>query len=175
MEDLLIFRPFDRSLFCQGNLEGPELLLKVLRGEQIDWQAIEERHMPSHMCQGCDTKQFKAEFSEGQWKRLGGRRYCKSCEKILSCSGDRKQCSKCEEWKNEECFDAKNWRQRLQDKICCYECGELRRCRGKCGELKSRKEFSTDEEWRQAGFTRKRGPSQGKWWKCVEYGQQLKL
>ena len=27
MEDLLIFRPFDRFLFNAGNLEGPELLL----------------------------------------------------------------------------------------------------------------------------------------------------
>ena len=49
-EDLLIYRPFDRELFAKGNLEGPELLLKVLRGEQIDWSAIEAKHMPSHMC-----------------------------------------------------------------------------------------------------------------------------
>ena len=69
MEDLLIFRPFDRALFNQGNLEGPELLLKVLRGEHIDWQAVEEKHMPSHMCAACDTKQFKAEFSEEQWRQ----------------------------------------------------------------------------------------------------------
>ena len=89
MEDLLIFRPFDRALFCQGNLEGPELLLKVLRGEQIDWQAFEEKHMPSHMCSGCDTKQFKAEFSECQWKRIEGKRYCQNCEKILSMNGAR--------------------------------------------------------------------------------------
>ena len=69
MEDLLIFRPFDRALFNQGNLEGPELLLKVLRGERIDWEAIEEKHLPSHMCAACDTKQFKAEFSEEQWRQ----------------------------------------------------------------------------------------------------------
>ena len=37
MEDLLIFRPFERNLFTQGNLEGPELLLRVLRGEAVDW------------------------------------------------------------------------------------------------------------------------------------------
>ena len=52
MEDLLIFRPFDRDLFEQGNLEGPELLLQVLRGESVDWKAVEEKHMPSNMCCG---------------------------------------------------------------------------------------------------------------------------
>ena len=76
-EDLLIFRPFDRSLFNQGNLEGPELLLKVLRGEPIDWDAVEAKHMPSHMCISCDRKHFKNDFSEGQWKRKDGKRYCR--------------------------------------------------------------------------------------------------
>ena len=53
MEDLLIFRPFDRNLFCQGNLEGPELLLKVLRGEHVDWEAVARRRcrMPRLMRQ----------------------------------------------------------------------------------------------------------------------------
>lgn len=52
-EDLLIYRPFDRELFTKGSLEGPELLLKVLRGEQVDWEAIEAKHMPSNMCAKC--------------------------------------------------------------------------------------------------------------------------
>ena len=43
-EDILIYRPFDRSLFTRGPLEGPELLLKSLRGEYVDWSAIEEIH-----------------------------------------------------------------------------------------------------------------------------------
>ena len=68
MENLLIFRPFDRDLFTQGNLEGPEILLRVLRGESIDWETVEQKHMPSNMCHNCNTKTFKAEFSEGQWK-----------------------------------------------------------------------------------------------------------
>jgi len=91
MEDLLIFRPFDRSLFNQGDLEGPNLLLKVLRGEKIDWQKIEEQHLPSHDCVNCGTKQFKTDFSEPQWKRKDSRRYCKNCEQALSGDGRRKQ------------------------------------------------------------------------------------
>ena len=48
MEDLLIFRPFDRALFNQGNLEGPELLLRVLRGEEVDTGQVlrEDRRQP---------------------------------------------------------------------------------------------------------------------------------
>ena len=109
MEDLLIFRPFDRELFNQGNLEGPELLLKVLRGEKIDSQTIEEKHMPSHICTGYDTKQFKLEFSELQWKRRKDRRYCKSCEYILSCGGARKQCNECLDWLSKESFSEDAW------------------------------------------------------------------
>ena len=92
-EDLLIFRPFDRALFCQGNLEGPELLLRVLRGEAVDWQAIEEKHMPSNMCHDCDTKTFKGEFSEAQWKRKDGKRICKNCERLLGHSSAKKNAS----------------------------------------------------------------------------------
>ena len=43
---LLIFRPFERELFTRGQQRGPELLLKHLRGENIDWEAIEEEYMP---------------------------------------------------------------------------------------------------------------------------------
>ena len=44
--DLLVFRPFSHELFTRGTLEGAELLLRVLRGEEIDWEAIEEKHTP---------------------------------------------------------------------------------------------------------------------------------
>ena len=34
-EDLLIYQPFGHSLFTQGPIDGPDLLLKVLRNEEI--------------------------------------------------------------------------------------------------------------------------------------------
>ena len=97
-EDLLIFRPFDRDLFNRGDLEGPLLLLKLLRGEPIDWDAIEAKHMPSHMCIGCDVKHFKADFSEKQWRRQQGTRYCKTCEQNLSENGTHTECFTCGHW-----------------------------------------------------------------------------
>ena len=55
-EDLLICRPFYLEIFQRGHLEGPQLHLKTLRGENTDWAAIESQHMPSHMCSGCGQK-----------------------------------------------------------------------------------------------------------------------
>ena len=44
--DLLIYRPFSAHPFQQGQRPGMDLLLKVWRGENIDWAAIELQHMP---------------------------------------------------------------------------------------------------------------------------------
>jgi hypothetical protein len=51
---LLIYRPFDRTLFAQGEREGPVLLLKHLRGEEINWKEIEDKYMPSRRCSSCN-------------------------------------------------------------------------------------------------------------------------
>ena len=40
-QDILIFRKFDRDLFMVGSPTGPSLLMRVLRGEAIDWKALE--------------------------------------------------------------------------------------------------------------------------------------
>jgi hypothetical protein len=45
--DLLIYRNFDREVFAKGEPEGPALLLKLLRGEDIDWKAVENKHTPN--------------------------------------------------------------------------------------------------------------------------------
>ena len=175
-EDLLIFRPFDRKLFNQGNQEGPDLLLRVLRGEVIDWEAIEAKHMPSYMCCGCETKQFKFEFSEQQLQRREGQRFCKPCEKILSCNGDRKQCCKCDEWKTEDRFEAKMWRPHFCKKRCCLQCAEVRECSG-CGENKP-KELFDDPEWQRAGWKQlkgRKGNTRGRCRVCTTEKPMLQL
>ena len=52
IHDLLMFRPFDREVFRQGSAEGPELLLRVLRGERISWDEIEKKYAPHAHCRG---------------------------------------------------------------------------------------------------------------------------
>ncbi len=49
-EDVLISREFAREIFAKGCLEGPTLLLKVLRGEHIDWKEIGKAHADEEMC-----------------------------------------------------------------------------------------------------------------------------
>ena len=102
-EDLLIYRPFAHDVFTTGPLEGPPLLLKVLRGDEIDWAAIEEKHMPRNICTGCEQTCFKNDFSEAQWKRKDERRFCQDCVKSLSRDGQRREChGDCKQWKAEE-------------------------------------------------------------------------
>ena len=36
----------------QGEPEGPSILLRKLRGEKIDWKAVEEKHTPKRRCKG---------------------------------------------------------------------------------------------------------------------------
>ena len=52
-EDLLIYRPFPLELFNRGQKSSMEILLSVLRGWNIDWQAIVDEYMPSKMCPQC--------------------------------------------------------------------------------------------------------------------------
>ena len=55
-EKLLIYRPFPRELFTQGVREGPDLVLHHLRGEKLDWAAIEAKHTPSKSCSECNFR-----------------------------------------------------------------------------------------------------------------------
>ena len=91
-EDLLIYRHFDVELFTQGELDGPSLLLKTLRGEEIDWAAIEAKHTPSCMCTGCGTRCFKDEFQPSQWARKDCVRYCKGCVHAKTQAGTPLEC-----------------------------------------------------------------------------------
>ena len=62
-EDLLIYRNFDREAFMQGEPEGPALLVRKLRGDKIDWAAIEEEQTPKRRCTGpCMLMRLKDEF-----------------------------------------------------------------------------------------------------------------
>ena len=49
-DGLLIYRPFERALFQRGPREGPELLLRVLRHDEVNWKEIDEKHTPQGYC-----------------------------------------------------------------------------------------------------------------------------
>ena len=59
--DLLIYRDFDWRVFAAGSAAGPSTLLKVLRGESIDWDALEAEYTPRRTCAGCAQERYKHE------------------------------------------------------------------------------------------------------------------
>ena len=68
--DLLVYRNFHRESFTQGDPEGPALLLRKLRGEAIDWEAVENKHTPKMRCHGPCLRAscLKDEFSASSGK-----------------------------------------------------------------------------------------------------------
>ena len=67
-DDVLILRPFPRWLFQRGMAsEGPDLLLKKLRGEAIDWATIREATRPCSTCKECQQVLPMDAFEQKQW------------------------------------------------------------------------------------------------------------
>ena len=66
-QSLLIYRPFPRKLFDRGIAEGPSILLQLLRGEDVNWKALEARYAPKAVCTGCRTSLFKKDYALQQW------------------------------------------------------------------------------------------------------------
>ena len=86
-DDLLIYRPFEHSLFTKDSLEGPTTLLKLLRGDAVNWKALEEKYTPQRKCAGCNFARFKTEYTTFQFKRQDGYHQCNDC--IEKKQGDR--------------------------------------------------------------------------------------
>ena len=102
--DLLVFRPFPRELFDQGQKPGLELLLKVWRREHIDWAAIEQQVTPQQMCYRCGTSKYKESYWQAQWDKPHKRGNCKTCVELRKEEGTPLDCSQCLEWKGEAAF-----------------------------------------------------------------------
>lgn len=97
-KDTLIYRPFERELFNKGELKGPTLLLKVLRGEDIDWEAIEQTMRPTKRCVDCGDRREKKEYSTPDWRdKADGWR--KDCTQKMEEAGTPLRCARCHDWK----------------------------------------------------------------------------
>ena len=156
LQDLLIYRDFPLDLYTQGPPEGPELLLKTLRGEYVDWAAVEEKHTPSHSCTGCGFVRFKDEFALSQWNRKDGRRFCSECIQVKVKSVTPLEClSGCGLWKPLLAFSDDNAKKRVHR--ICKDCAQQeRRICQSCQRQKTASEFHSNE-WRYAGFPGQRG------------------
>ena len=127
-ENVLIYRPFERSLFTGGPVEGPATLLKVWRGENIDWAALEEKHIPRRRCTGCEAVTYKEDFAPSQWNRRDSRHYCQKCVKTRVQQGTPLECLKCYKWKSEAEF-SEDQRQNRKHRVC-EGCIDRRECKG---------------------------------------------
>jgi hypothetical protein len=169
-KDVLVYHPFPRELFTQGPRKGPDLLLKLLRGEMLNWKEIEEEHMPSRLCKGCNFVRYKDAFHAGQWGREDKISFCLTCCEAKKAAGTPMRCNNCGIWKIEAAIPEKyryNWCLRTR---VCETCVERRKCRGKCEKYLDESQF-TKSEWDHAGWPH---DHRGKCRDCRERGQETK-
>ena len=80
-EDILILRPFPISLYQRGPQAGPGLLLKQLRGEEINWANYRDSRRPCAACSKCRQIKRLDDFSHEQWEKVRANRpaVCLAC------------------------------------------------------------------------------------------------
>ena len=78
--DLMIYRPFQLEPFTLGIPQGTALLLKKLRGEQLDWTEIENNLIKKQTCVICNKRADKSKFDNNEFKRKDGSAVCAECK-----------------------------------------------------------------------------------------------
>ena len=84
---LLIFRPFDAAPFQKGIGLGRDLLLRHLRGDAINWQALLAKYCEERVCSTCAERKQSTAFTPGQWKCSDTDRVCRECTKHYADAG----------------------------------------------------------------------------------------
>ncbi|CAK0825765.1 unnamed protein product [Prorocentrum cordatum] len=168
-EDMLIFRPFDRAPYTQKERKGPGLLLQSLRGDPMDWDAIEKEFMPAGKCALCSAVKYKNQFALGQWSRDDGLRVCKLCLEGKKSIGTPWQCMECYLWKGQDAFHTSQHHSSKLTSRRCVDCPERRKCYV-CEKRKYEDAF-VDLQWEKAGNARCKG---GMCRDCEEAKRHLK-
>ena len=106
-QHLLIYRPFAAKPFQRGISLGRDLLLRVWRQEDIDWEAIRKAHIEEKPCSECFERKSSKAYTAGQWKRGDRDRICKECTWRHVQAGCPWQCSVCKTWAPENAFEGK--------------------------------------------------------------------
>ena len=145
------------------------MLLKLLRGDQIDWKAIEEKHTPRRLCAECAFVGCRNDFAPSQFARKDGRHVCTACVADRAKAGTPVQCTTCLLWKPAGAFGKNVEHMRVERRVC-GACEERRRCRG-CGVAKDETAF-TKAEWTHAGKT---NHPRGRCKECMQRNQGTKV
>ena len=139
-EHLFIYRPFDATPFQRGIGLGRDLLLRQLRGERIEWQALLAKYCEERPCAVCSERKQSNAFTAGQWKRSETDRVCRECVKRYSDAGTPWQCNVCKLWHAEANFPERHRQRQCSFYRVCLTCEVRKTCR-KCGEAKSETEL----------------------------------
>ena len=145
--NLAILRPFDPKPYQQGTRLGRVLLLKVWRGEEIDWDVLRAKYLEEKPCAECTVQKRKNEYTAGQWKRNDEKRICKECVARHVENGEPWQCSVCCCWRGPAQFPAKHQKPSCAFYRVCLTCKELKKC-DLCGQHLEEKNFSKGQ-WRR--------------------------
>ena len=137
---LLIFRPFDAAPFQKGIGLGRDLLLRHLRGDAINWQALLAKYCEERVCSTCAERKQSTAFTPGQWKRSDTDRVCRECTKHYADAGTPWQCNVCKLWHVEANFPAKHRQRQCSFFRVCLTC-ELKKPCFKCGVPKPEKDY----------------------------------
>ena len=145
-EKLAVLRPFTARPYQQGTRLG-RLLLKVWRGEEIDWERLRAKYLEEKPCAECGVRKGKNEYTAGQWKRDENKRICKECVARHVEDGEPWQCSVCSCWRGPGQFPAKHQRAQCAFYRVCMTCNDLKKC-ALCERLLEEKEFSKGQ-WKR--------------------------
>ena len=137
---LLIFRPFDAAPFQKGIGLGRDLLLRHLRGDAINWQALLAKYCEERVCSTCAERKQSTAFTPGQWKRSDTDRVCRERTKHYADAGTPWQCNVCKLWHVEANFPEKHRQRQCSFFRVCLRC-EMKKPCFKCGVAKPEAEF----------------------------------
>lgn len=101
-KDMLIYRPFPREIFCSKRLLTPEILIKHLKKEAINWSELadnlKERIDLKKTAQG-EKRKYKETEDKKDMEKDTGKRQCVRCgttkTEINFASQKEKRCSDC--------------------------------------------------------------------------------
>ena len=129
---LLIYRPFPREPYTRKSHEGPDLLLRHLRGDVIDWAEIEAKYTPKKRCAGCSFVQSKTSCTPLQWNRKDDLSFCQDCLIQKKKMNTPMRFNACGLWGVEDAFPAHYLHPMALSTRVCEHCIVCRQC-GTCG------------------------------------------
>ena len=159
-DDVLILRPFPKWLFQRGlTKQGPDLLLRKLRGEAIDWAAVREATRPCATCKECQQIVPMDTYAFEQWEliranRSGMRRRCKDGvvpkrrRKVEGDGLEQHECFGCNTLKIAEAFPRAQLAQEDANTLRhCLKCCQAQRAQMqclRCLDIKASPEFEPE-------------------------------